>query len=235
MSLRPQRRYIICLILRQHLSTEIIDPDMGSNRFGRAPAVTGQHNGLLYPKPAQGGKNVRRFLPQRIGDADDSRQLPVDCQIQVGVFQRQGVELFLLSGGNRTAFVLKNKVGAADEYTLLPDGAGNPVRHQIIDLGVELFVSEAPALCLLHNGVGYRVGKMFLQAGRQTQHLCFLVPAERDYPHHLGAGAGEGAGLIKHNGIRPGDGFQKLPALYRDMLPAGLAHGRQYGKRHGKL
>ena len=42
-----------------------------------------------------------------------------------------------------TAFVLKNKVGAADEHTLLPDRAGNPMRHQIIDLGVEF-------LCLLY-------------------------------------------------------------------------------------
>ena len=58
----PQRRNIICLVLRQHLSTKFINPDMGSNRFGRAPAVTGQHDGLLYPKPAQDGKNVRYFF-----------------------------------------------------------------------------------------------------------------------------------------------------------------------------
>lgn len=76
---------------------------------------------------------------------------------------------------------------------------------------------------------------MLLQAGRQPQHLRFPVPAERDYPHNLGTGTGEGACLIKHNGIRPVDGFQKLPALHGDMLPAGFAHGRQYGKRHGKL
>ena len=235
MPLRPQRRNIICLILRQHLSTKFINPDMGSNRFGRAPAVAGQHNGLLYPKPAQSGKNVRHLLPQRIGDADDSRQLPVDCQIQMGVFQRQGVELFLLSGWNRTAFVLKNKVGAADEHTLLPDKAGNPMRHQVIHLRVELFVFEATALCFLHNGVGHRVGKMLFQAGRQPQHLRFLVPAEWYHPGYPGTGAGQGAGLIEYHRIGLGDLFQKLPALYRDMLPAGLTHGGEYGQRHGEL
>ena len=86
MHLRPQRRYIICLILRQHLSTKFIDPDTRSNRFGCAPAVAGQHNDLLYPEPAQGGKNVLRFLTLRISDADDSCQLPVDCQVQMGAF-----------------------------------------------------------------------------------------------------------------------------------------------------
>ena len=140
---------------------------MGSNRFGRAPAVTGQHDGLLYPKPAQDGKNVRHLLPQRIGDADDSRQLTVDCQIQMRIFQRQGVEFLLFPGGNCAAFVLENEVGAADEHTFLPDKAGNPMRHQVIDFGVELLVFEAPALCFLHNGVGHRVGKMLFQAGRQ--------------------------------------------------------------------
>ena len=33
---------------------------------------------------------------------------------------------------------------------------------------------------------------------------------------------GEGAGLIKDNGIRFGCGFQKLAALDGDMLPPGL-------------
>ena len=76
---------------------------------------------------------------------------------------------------------------------------------------------------------------MFLQAGRQPQHLRFLVSAEWYHPGYPGTGAGQGAGLIEYHRIRLGNLFQKLPALYRDMLPAGLTHGGEYGQRHGEL
>ena len=94
---------------------------------------------------------------------------------------------------------------------------------------------ETPALCFLHNGVGHRVGEMFFQAGRQPQHFLFIAAVERNYLGYLGTGAGQGAGLIEYHRIGLGNLFQKLPALYRDMLPAGLTHGGEYGQGHGKL
>lgn len=47
----PQRRNIICLVLRQHLSTKFINPDMGSNRFGRAPLSPVSMTAFCIPSP----------------------------------------------------------------------------------------------------------------------------------------------------------------------------------------
>ena len=46
---------------------------------------------------------------------------------------------------------------------------------------------------------------------------------------------GQGTGLIKHNSIRLGQGFQILASLDGDVVGTAFTHSRQHGQRHGKF
>ena len=46
---------------------------------------------------------------------------------------------------------------------------------------------------------------------------------------------GEGAGLIKDNGICAGHSLQELASLDRDVLPPRLTHGREHRQGHGQF
>ena len=46
---------------------------------------------------------------------------------------------------------------------------------------------------------------------------------------------GQGAGLVKHDRIRPGDGLQIFSALDGDMIAAAFPHGREHRQRHREL
>src|SRR5699024_8598927 len=157
---------------------------------------------------AEGGQDFLCLLPQRVGDADHGGQLPPYCQIQVRILRRQGIKAFLLALWNDAALILKDKVGAADENLLLIDGACDAVSHQILHLGVVLFVAQAPALGLLHHGVGHGMGEVLLQAGGQPQHFGFLFAAEG---HHL-----------SHRG----QAWVRVPVLSKTMVSAAATASR---------
>ena len=107
--------------------------------------------------------------------------------------------------------------------------------HQVLHLGVALLVAQVPALGLLHHGVGHGVREMFLQTGGKAQHLRRLHTIEGDDSGHPGTGMGEGAGLVKDNGIRAGHSLQELASLDRDVLPPRLTHGREHRQGHGQF
>lgn len=88
-------------------------------------------------------------------------------------------------------------------------------------------------LCFEHGLV--RVGEMLLQAGGKVQHLRLVLTTEGDDSDYPGTGMGEGAGLVKDNGIRFDHCLQELAALDCDVLPSCLPHGGQYRQRHGQF
>ena len=80
----------------------------------------------------------------------------------------QRVEAALLLRLQRTAFILKYKVAAADDRFLSVNYAGNAMRDDIFHMAVHLLVGNPPHFCLLHHGVGDGMGIVFLQAGRDA-------------------------------------------------------------------
>ena len=76
---------------------------------------------------------------------------------------------------------------------------------------------------------------MLLQAGGQAEHLRLAVAAEGDDLGHHGAGIGQGARLVKDDGVGLGDGLQIFAALHGGAEVAGLPHGGQDGQGHGQL
>ena len=235
MPLPAEPCHILRLVRRKDSSAEVIHSHLGGNGCGGAVTVAGEHDGIGDPQSTEGGQNFLRLLPQRVGDADHSGQLPPYCQIQVGILRRQGVKALLFAFRNDAALILKDKVGAADEDPLPIYGAGDAVGHQIFHLGVVLLVTQAPALRLLHHGVGHGMGKVFLQAGGQPQHFGFLLGAERYHLSHPGAGMSQGAGLVKDDGVGGSHRLQELAALDGDMGPSRLPHGREDGQRHSQF
>ena len=76
---------------------------------------------------------------------------------------------------------------------------------------------------------------MFLQAGGKPQHFRLLLPAKGDDGRHGGRGIGQGAGLVKDNGIRFGHGLQESATLDGNVVSGTFPHGRQYGNGNGQL
>ena len=96
-------------------------------------------------------------------------------------------------------------------------------------------MAQAPALGLLHHGVGHGMGEVLLQTGSQPQHFGFLFATEGHHLSHPGAGVGQGAGLVENDGVGGSHRLQELAALDGDMGPSRLPHGREDGQRHGQF
>ena len=234
-SLPAEPCHILRLVRRKDSGAEVIHSHLSGNGCGGAVTVAGEHNGAGNPQSAEGREGFLCLLPQRVGDADHSGKLSPHRQIQVGILRRQGVKALLFALWNDAALILKDKVGAADEDPLPIDGAGDAVGHQIFHLGVVLLVTQASALRLLHHGVGHGMGEVLLQAGGQPQHFGFLLGAERYHLSHPGAGVGQGAGLVKDDGIGSRHSLQEFAALDGDVGASRLPHGGEDGQRHGQL
>ena len=230
-----QRGHIAGLVGRQDPGVPVVHPDLGRDGPGGAGAVPGQHDGAADAQRAQRFQHGPRLCPRGVGDAEHRGQLAAHRQVQVGIFGRQSVELFPLPFGNAAALILEDEVGAADAHLLALHRAGDAVGHQILHLGVALGMVEAAAFGLGHHGAGHRMGEVLLQTGSQPQHLGLVVPAEGHHLRHPGAGVGQGAGLVKDDGVGPGRRLEEFAALDGDMVPPGLPHGREDGQRHGQL
>ena len=96
-------------------------------------------------------------------------------------------------------------------------------------------MAQAPALGLLHHGVGHGMGEVLLQTGSQPQHFGFLFATEGHHLSHPGAGVGQGAGLVENDGVGGSHRLQELAALDGDMGPSRLPHGREDGQRHSQF
>ena len=134
----------------------------------------------------------------------------------MGIFRRQSVKFIALAGGDVAALILKYKVLAADDDFLTGYAAGDAVGHDVLHFAVHFLVVDALLGSGLHNGVGHRVGIMH-------------------NVHHGGGSMGQGAGLVEHNGVGLGQGFQILAALDGDVVAAALTHSRKHRQRHGQL
>ena len=175
------------------------------------------------------------LFPQGIHNADHCRQPSRNAQIEMGVFLRQRVEFRLFALRDYAAFVLKDKVGAADDNLFVLHGAGNAVSHHILHLRVVFLVIQPQPPGFRHHSVGHGVGIVLLQTGGQTQHFTGTVPVKG---HNLGygrGGAGQRAGFVKHHGIGLSHSLHKPAALDGNMIPAALPHGGEHGNGHGQL
>ena len=222
-------------ILRQHLRKAAVHPHLRRNGAGGAVTVAGHHDGLGNAQLPELMQYLCRLRAQGVCDADDPRQHPGSCQIQVGILGVQRIELCLFPCRDGAALVLKNEVGAADDHPRAAHPAGNAVRHDILHLGVHLFVGDAPLLGGADDSVCHRMGEMLFQTGSKLQYLLLPAAGEGHHLHHLRSGVGEGAGLIEHDGVCLCQRFQILAALYSDVVFPALPHGREHRQRHGKL
>ena len=153
----------------------------------------------------------------------------------MGILWRQSIKALLLPFWDPALFVLKHKMGAADQNLFSVDGTGDPMCHQIFHFGMILFMSQAAAPRFRYNGVCHRMRKMFLQAGGQPQHFLFIFAAERNHLRHPRAGVSQRAGFVKDNRIRGGDRLQKFTPFDSNIGSSGLPHRRKDRQRHGQF
>ena len=109
------------------------------------------------------------------------------------------------------------------------------VGHDVVHPGMHLFVDQPAFHCLVYHRVGHGVGEMFLQAGSNAQQLFLSHVIEYHHIRHLGPGLCQGSCLVKDNGVGSSHCLHVLAALYRNMVAAGLPHGREHGQGHGQL
>ena len=235
MALTPQGGHIVRFVRREHSGPKVVYPQFLGNSGGGAGAVPGEHDGVFHAQAPQGGEHVLRLLPHGVGDAEHGGEHPVNGQIQLRELRGQCVELLLLSLRDGHLFIFKDEVGAADAYLLPIHRTSDAVSHQVFHLRMAFLMVQAAAAGLLHHGVGHGVGEVLLQAGGQTEHLRLLHAIEGNDPGHPGAGVGEGAGLVKDDGIRFCHRLQEFTALDSDVLPSRLPHGGEHRQGHGQL
>ena len=107
--------------------------------------------------------------------------------------------------------------------------------YDIFHLAVHFLMFQVLFPGCPYDGIGHGMGKVFFHTGRDPEHLCGIMAAERNHPGHCGTGIGQGTGLVKDDGIRGGDLLQEFAALDGDLIETGFPHGGKYAQRHGEF
>ena len=194
--------------------------------------ITGHHHHIGDAAVMQGFDGLGGLCPQRIRDAQHRRQTSANAQIQMGIAGIQSVEPILLLFRHHAVLILKDKMGAADNYLVTVHHTGNAVGHNILHLGMVLLMVQPPLLGLLHHSVGDGVGIVLLQAGRQAKHLRGRPAAEGHNLGHRGSRIGQGTGLVENNGIRLGHILQEPAALDGNVELGAFPHGAEDRNGH---
>ena len=208
MTVRPLRALFlheVCLILRQNLGAVLVHAHLCRNGGGGALAVAGQHDGFAH---AQFPQRLDRPRPphSRRGsaDTDDCGQLSANGQIEVADTAAEARRTLPAPlRGSRDVLILKDKVGTSDDDLLALHSAGDAVGHQILHLGVHLLVGQVPGPVppaprrWPWSGGSAPPGR---QPGAASPSA--LRPPKGTTRSTTGAGMGQGAGLIEHDGIR---------------------------------
>ncbi len=192
------------LVLRQDLRAVIVHTDLLSNRLCGAFAVAGEHDRALDAEGAQRSHDRAGLLAQRIGDADNGRELAADGEVQVRICRVEGVKALLFALGDGAGLVLKDEMRRADDDLFAVHRARNAVRDDVLHLGVHFLVRQTAVLRGADDGVRHRVREVLLEAGSDAQHFVRLAAAERDDVRNDRAGVGQRAGLVKDDGVRLG-------------------------------
>ena len=78
--LPPQTRDCLHFVLRQLLGGEVVDPRLRRDGSRRARIVSGEHARRHHAHVLQRTNGLPCFLADPIGDADDPRELAIDCK-----------------------------------------------------------------------------------------------------------------------------------------------------------
>ena len=176
-----------------------------------------------------------RLFAHRILDTKDCFQHVVNCQIQMGILQRQLVKTLLIFRTDLTLFIFKYKVGAADYNTFFPNIGSNTVRNDIFHLGMHLFMFQIALCRRAHNRLRHRMREVFLQTCCQTQKIVFLFLAEWNNRMQCRLCFGQCTGLIEYNRGSLGKCFQIFASLYGDLRRIRFPDRCQDSQRHRKL
>lgn len=125
--------------------------------------------------PFQLADNLFCLFTHRILNTEHCFQHVVNCQIQMGILQRQFIEALLVFRTDPALLIFKYKVGAADHHTLFPNIRGNAMCNDIFHLGMYFLMFQITLLPLrAQPGLCHRMRKMLLQTCCQTQKIVFL-------------------------------------------------------------
>ena len=195
--------------------------------------VPGHHHDFIDAELLQAADNILRFCTKRIGNQNDCGKLSFHGKVECRMLRGNRLYLVLFSLWNRAMLILKNKVIASDMHMLSFINTGNTVRHNIFYFGMTLSVMKFSSLRFRNNGICHGVRVMLFQTSCHTEHLIFLFAVEGDNLLYFRLGISQGSRLIKDDGIRFGNHFHKLSALYRNVVFSGFPHSGENRYGHG--
>ena len=109
------------------------------------------------------------------------------------------------------------------------------VCHDVLDLRVQLFMIESLLLRTTDDGIRHGVRIVLLETGCHAKHLVGILVPEGDDIDETRYRVGQGAGLIKDDGVRLRHGFHELAALDGDTVIPRFLDRRQHRKRYREL
>ena len=151
----------------------------------------------------------------------------------MAVLHRKTVEGLLILRLDHTALIFEYKMMTSDDDLFPANRTGDPMGHQILNLGMHLFMGKSALFCRLYHRIGHGMREMLLQAGCQTQHVRFLVAAEGHDLRNLWLGTRQRTGLVKDDRVGFRHSLKESATLNGQMMIARLFHRREHGDRHG--
>ena len=212
-----------------------VHADLFCDRRCCSLAVASHHDDFCKSFPFQLADNLFCLFTHRILNAEHCFQYVVNCQIQMGILQRQLIEALLVFRTDPALLIFKYKVGAADHHTLFPNIRGNAMCNDIFHLGMYFLMFQIALCRRAHNRLRHRMRKMLLQTCCQTQKIVFLFLTECDNRMQCRLRFGQRTGLIEYDGGSLGKRFQIFSALYGDLRCVCFPDRCQDSQWHRKL
>ncbi len=235
-ALVAQALHVAGLVLGQNLGKVAIQTQVAGNVACTGLGIARDHHQVGEAQLAQAPQDTAGLGARRVADADAAQQHAVLRDVNHRGRPSFGSEKIVQPSGLLDAFVLKDKVGAADADLVAVDARGDTVGHHVAHVGVELLlVHQAAGLRLGHDGAGHAVREVLLDAGRQAQDFFLSGARAANDAAHGGRRVGKGACLVKDHGIGCGQGLKVFAAAHGEAAARGLAHGAHDGQRRRQL
>ena len=208
---------------------------MFRNTFCSIQAIARQHHHILDATFTQSANGIRSFFTRRVANANGTRQLSANAEVNHGRSTRLFVNNRLVCFGNIDLFIFNDKVLASDDHALALERSCDTVRHDVLHIGMFFGVIDIAFHCRLDNRTSHAMREMFLDACRNFQDSLFGIFAKRNNLFKPRFCLRERSRLVEHNRIGKSKFFQVLAALHRQVHIRRFTQRRNHGNRRREL
>ncbi len=212
----------------EHFGKHSLDTELARHRFCGAPAVAAHHD-RFDPRRVEPPNRLARGRFDGVGNGQDGRRLAIDGHQDRGPSQTgQLVDLREKAVDRNTA--IPHQPGIAEQHGLPIDHGFDAMPRDRLE-GGRIGNRQSTRARAIDDGLRQRMLGPDFGGSSQTQDLVISETRLREHIGQAWLSFGQGAGLVQHDHLHPGDTLEGGRVLDEDVVPRGDTGSHRHRSR----